>query len=112
MIKHLQNASFKAWEHFTTCDSCKIAVYLFLIFMMVASLLIMGGCAGFTPTKDTKTFWDQQVATTAWGFTMMTPYGPFNLGYLSWQRNIEKPQPLEAPGSVLERLKPDQATKP
>jgi hypothetical protein len=41
-------------------------------------------------SRDQIGFWDQQVAFTGWGFTMATPYGPFNLGYLQWQRNLEK----------------------
>ena len=46
-------------------------------------------------------FWDQRVTFTGWGFTMATPYGPFNIGYLSWSRNIEKPLKPDQPSDVL-----------
>ena len=58
------------------------------------------GCAGLTP-GEYQDFWDQRVAITAWGFTMATMYGPFNIGYLNWQRNLEKPGPVSQPGEVI-----------
>jgi hypothetical protein len=46
-------------------------------------------------------FWDQKVIVTAWGFTMITAYGPFNIGYLQWQRNIEQPKDPAEPSPFL-----------
>ena len=60
-------------------------------------LILFSGCAGFTPSADEATFWTQKVTVSAWGFSMVTPYGPFNLGYLSWQRNVDNPQNLNGP---------------
>lgn len=45
-------------------------------------------------------FWTQKVLITGWGFTMATPYGPFNIGYLQWQRNIDPPKTPAEPASV------------
>lgn len=54
--------------------------------------MVLNSCAGMTPDKDAKTFWNQKVTVEAYGFSMVTPYGPFNLGYMSWQRNVDEPQ--------------------
>jgi len=47
-------------------------------------------------------FWDQRVTFTGWGFTMATPYGPFNLGYLSWSRNVDNPPEPANPADLLQ----------
>ncbi len=49
-------------------------------------------------------FWDQRVTFTGWGLTAATPYGPFNLGYLSWSRNIDKPHKPANPVDLLQGL--------
>ena len=72
------------------------------VFYAVALAAMLTGCA----LKDgERGFWDQQVITTAWGFTMVTPYGPFNFGYLSWQRNPKVILEAVNPGDVLRAIK-------
>jgi len=63
--------------------------------LLLAALL--GGCAGATG----KSFWDQEVIMTAWGITWATPYGPLNLGYISWQRNPEVPMKPARPPKIV-----------
>jgi hypothetical protein len=46
-------------------------------------------------------FWTQKVLITGWGFTMATPYGPFNIGYLQWQRNIDQPKEPAKPTDAI-----------
>ena len=48
-------------------------------------LLSLDGCA--TP-KDQASFWTECVKANGYGFSMVTPYGPFNLGYITWERNV------------------------
>src|SRR5678809_55876 len=70
---------------------------------ILLTLLLSGGCtygsyserypfqSGFDGGVS-PSFWTQKVLITGWGFTMATPYGPFNIGYLQWQRNIDQPK--------------------
>ena len=60
----------------------------FVLALFLALLLSASGCMSYP--RGEIGFWDQQVGVTAWGFTMATPYGPFNIGYLQWQRNLEE----------------------
>lgn len=78
----------------------KGALAYLMILILLILLALMSGCA---TTKDERGFWDQSVITSAWGFTMVTPYGPFNFGYLSWQRN---------PKVIQEQAKPEVSKLP
>lgn len=59
------------------------------IIMLAALLavLAMMGCGGMTPGPD-KDFWDQCIKFDGYGFSMLTQYGPFNLGKVTWERNV------------------------
>jgi divalent metal cation (Fe/Co/Zn/Cd) transporter len=66
---------------------------LFTVACCVAALGFASGCSSMQPViynKDqaaTKSFWDQSVRFTGWGVSMLTAYGPVNLGYANWERN-------------------------
>jgi len=66
---------------------------LYLVGLIV--LLTLGGCIHYPRTEIG--FWDQHVLTTIWGFGWVTPYGPINIGYMTWERNIENPIPPVPP---------------
>ena len=61
--------------------------------------LSLNGCISY-PRSEIG-FWQQHVEATAWGFTMVTPYGPFNFGYLSWNRNVKDAADPAKPSDVL-----------
>ena len=76
------------------------------IIMLAALLAVLAcvGCGGMTPGKD-KDFWDQCIKAEAYGFTMLTQYGPFNFGKIVWQRNVAcekdlKTDPVPLPGAL------------
>lgn len=48
---------------------------------LVGFSLLLAGCAD-------SPFWNQCVKLNAYGFTMATAYGPFNLGYAYYERNV------------------------
>jgi hypothetical protein len=43
---------------------------------------------------------------TGWGFSMMTMYGPFNIGYLQYNRNIDQPFKPASPVDVIKASVP------
>jgi hypothetical protein len=67
---------------------------------ILIAVLLSSGCAGVEPGQYPN-FWTQKVAFTGWGFTMATAYGPFNIGYLTWARNVENPPKPSQPGDVI-----------
>ena len=67
--------------------------------------LALSGCAGFAPGKNAD-YWDQKVSVTGWGFSMMTMYGPFNIGYLQYSRNVEQPFKPASPADVIRATVP------
>lgn len=73
---------------------------MFVLAFALGVMLSLNACSLHYP-RDQIGFWDQSVTFTGWGFTMATAYGPFNIGYLSWQRNVEKPQAPANPGDVI-----------
>jgi hypothetical protein len=111
------NGDFLDCDVFLCRDvSKKVVVQMMkqVIAAMVAALLAMGsGCA---TKKEENGFWNQRVHADAWGFTMVTPYGPFNLGYMKWQRNVndeqEPAKPSDAAGLILKNPAPKGATIP
>ena len=60
---------------------------IFAAMALAVGLSLNWGCAGFTP-GDHPNFWTQCVKMDGYGFTMATAYGPFNLGKLTWERNV------------------------
>jgi hypothetical protein len=70
-----------------------------------AMLFAASGCARLHYDRSQIGFWDQKVTFGGWGFSMITPYGPFNIGYLSWQRNVDQPQEPAKPSDVGDALK-------
>ena len=72
---------------------------------LLVGLLFLSGCAGFAPGKNAD-YWDQKVSVTGWGFSMMTMYGPFNIGYLQYSRNVDNPLTPASPSDVLKASRP------
>ena len=52
---------------------------------LLALLLSANGCISYS--RDQIGFWDQCVKADAWGISMISPYGPINLGRILWERN-------------------------
>ena len=53
----------------------------------------MTGCAGFTPGPYPN-FWSECVKLNGWGVSWISPYGPLNVGYVTWERNVECPKDI------------------
>jgi hypothetical protein len=51
------------------------------------ALLLLTGCAGMEPSPYPN-FWTQCVKADAWGVSMISPYGPINMGRITWERNV------------------------
>jgi len=62
---------------------------------LMLALFLASSC-GVPIGKSGKGFWDQHVSATAWGVSMMTMYGPINIGYIQWNRNVQ-PEPASPP---------------
>ena len=56
-----------------------------IVAVLIALLLSLSGCS--SPAGQ-PSFWTQCVKANGYGFTMATEFGPFNLGYLAWERNV------------------------
>jgi len=76
-------------------DQIKLAIFVAGI-VMILGLMGCGSEPGPYPN-----LWTQKVAVSGWGFTMATAYGPFNIGYLSWQRNLDQPMAPAKPGDLI-----------
>lgn len=53
-------------------------------------VFFLAGCgldSGFAPSEY-RNFWSQCTKFDGWGFTMASPYGPMNIGKLTWERNV------------------------
>ena len=48
---------------------------------LLAASLLLAGCSE-------SPFWHQCIKANAYGFSMFTAYGPFNLGYVYYERNV------------------------
>lgn len=62
---------------------------------LAVTMLLFCSCAAYP--RDQIGFWDQHVAFTGWGITFATEFGPLNLGYLQWQRNMTELEPAKPP---------------
>ncbi len=67
---------------------------------LIVSLLLLSGCAGFTPGPEAN-FWTQCLKISGYGFTMGTAYGPFNLGVLTYERNVECKSDITPPNVIM-----------
>jgi len=56
--------------------------------MKYLAMLLLTGCAGMEPGQYSN-FWTQCVKTQAYGITYYSTYGPVNLGYITWERNLQ-----------------------
>lgn len=70
-------------------------MHIFPIFLI---LLILQGCS-LHYDRSQIGFWDQCVKADGWGVTGFTVWGSFNMGRLTWERNVNcgedlKPEPL------------------
>lgn len=61
--------------------------------------LFLSGCAGLEPGVNPN-FWTQCVKFQAWGVSAVTTWGPVNLGWTQYERNVacEKEQKVSQPG--------------
>lgn len=78
------------------------------------ALLLLTGCAGLTPGKDPN-FWTQCVKADGWGINAISPWGPINVGRITWERNVachvDQTKP-ELPISALFGSAPKEQVKP
>jgi len=63
--------------------------------------LLLMGCSGTTPGQYAN-FWTQCIKFNGIGISGLTAYGPWNVGYITYERNVEckkdiNPQPLPVP---------------
>lgn len=79
----------------------KQALTAMAIALRLAFWMSLSGCNAYDRTQIG--FWDQRVAFTGWGFTMATEFGPFNIGYLQWNRNVEPLKPASPSDVILPR---------
>ncbi len=63
--------------------------------MLSRLVLLAGLIAGCATAPGYASFWNECVKANAWGFTMGTPYGPINVGYLTWERNVDCKKDIE-----------------
>jgi hypothetical protein len=60
-----------------------------IIAAVLAVLLSLSGCSALDPyDRDTIGFWNQCVEAEAYGLSGFNQFGPMNLGYIKWRRNI------------------------
>jgi hypothetical protein len=89
-------------------EQIKLAIAIAAMMVM----LVLAGCGAGAEPSPYPSIWTQKVALSGWGFTMATAYGPFNLGYLSWQRNLDQPLPVAQPPAMLPSAFMPRATIP
>jgi len=61
--------------------------FVYGVIMALLAMFVFGGCT-LHYERDQIGFWDQCIKINGYGFTMATAYGPFNLGYLTYERNV------------------------
>jgi len=62
---------------------------LALYVSLIAALLYLSGCSTLDSyDRDTIGFWSQCVEAEAYGLSGFNQFGPMNLGWISWKRNI------------------------
>jgi hypothetical protein len=64
-------------------------------------VFVISSCA--TPAGQSS-LWTECVKANGYGFSMVTPYGPFNLGYLTWERNVSCAKDIKQ-ASITDALK-------
>lgn len=62
-----------------------LGVIMKKIFLLLA-LLALNGCS-FSYSRDQIGFWDQCIKLDGWGLSYVSPYGPVNVGKLTYERN-------------------------
>lgn len=55
-------------------------------FLFASMLVTLPGCQLYY-SRDNIGFWDQCVKLDAWGLSYISPYGPMNVGKLTYERN-------------------------
>jgi hypothetical protein len=55
-----------------------------LLVSLLFALPWVNGCA---TKSDENSFWSQCIKANGYGLSMFSPYGPFNFGYLTYERN-------------------------
>jgi hypothetical protein len=61
-----------------------------IVAAILAVLLALSGCTVLDPyDRELVGFWDQCVQVDAYGATGFTQFGPWNLGMISWKRNVD-----------------------
>lgn len=85
--------------------------------ILLLFLLALPGCA-LHYDRSAIGFWDQCVKADGWGISAFTPWGPFNMGRLTWHRNVNceedlKPEPLPTfipkPNFIEQLIWPEKA---
>jgi hypothetical protein len=73
---------------------------LLLIAGALVFAMLLSGCS-LNYSRDQIGFWDQCIKANGYGFTMATAYGPFNLGYLTYERNVNCEKDIQQQKPVL-----------
>jgi hypothetical protein len=60
-----------------------------IVAAILAVLFALSGCSALDSyDRDTIGFWSQCVEAEAYGLSGFNQFGPMNLGYIKWRRNI------------------------
>lgn len=84
------------------------------LFVLMLFVLFAQGCNGFKPGSNPN-FWTQCVKIDGWGFSGVTAYGPWNLGKVTYERNVacdKDVKPNVAPSVPTTAPKSPQVTPP
>lgn len=57
--------------------------------LWIIGALMLSGCSTFDPySRDQLGFWSQCIEADAWGLSGVTQFGPWNVGAITWKRNV------------------------
>jgi hypothetical protein len=62
--------------------------FLYGVLVALLAMTVFSGCSLHYDKEKNIGFWQQCIKVNSYGLTMATAYGPFNLGYLTYERNV------------------------
>lgn len=77
-----------------------VTALLGIVLLVVA--LLSNACS-ISYDRNQVGFWDQCIKVDAWGLSYVSPYGPVNLGKLTYERNVNCPKDIkeQTPGGII-----------